>query len=578
MKSTFYKKNTKSLEFFFKFLDIYGTKIDFTINKETKSKTIIGGVLTLISIFLFIIYGIIISKNLIYHKNPLITRIGLIGGKYIEIEDTLSEMPISLTFEGMANDKLLNYFTLFTYYEVLDVKKNELIVKEEIPLQKCTHKFFPNHDIDVYNSEITNMFCLNGTDLKEKTRLFFSEGKKGFIFIQLSYCKSELNPNCESKETIMNFINNNTNSFVVKIGVSGIHPLNYNNPLLYSIESFNIIPTLHYVKYIDIAIQEEDLETDDGLFYKRIKYVKTYSSLKTFNFFQIDKNDLNLALFRISPSNHLFVNIRTYTRIQDILSQLGGILSLALHFFPFVVYVISKGRRDEKILNTLLDFDLNNEKDISPINSNVLRNYNSEIRNGKTSIIKVDKNKSIESSNFILNHKFHKLTANNNFFLHLKSTINEEREINQFLQRWKNRTNTQIRFSNCEILKMYLCKCKCVRANITSKKQLLFFKYKEMIYQYLEVPFFISKIEEHDKLKYILFNKEQLSLFKYISNEIISHNFTLQKNKFTSKKLFYNDDKEISAKILNFLKHNKQVFLNDIDKRLVNYFYESYNI
>ena len=315
MKSTFYKKNTKSLEFFFKFLDIYGTKIDFTINKETKSKTIIGGVLTLISIFLFIIYGIIISKNLIYHKNPLITRIGLIGGKYIEIEDTLSQMPISLTFEGMANDKLLNYFTLFTYYEVLDVKKNELIVKEEIPLQKCTHNFFPNHDIDVYNSEITNMFCLNGTDLKEKTRLFFSEGKKGFIFIQLSYCKSELNPNCESKETIMNFINNNTNSFVVKIGVSGIHPLNYNNPLLYSIESFNIIPTLHYVKYIDIAIQEEDLETDDGLFYKRIKYVKTYSSLKTFNFFQIDKNDLNLALFRISPSNHLFIKIRTYDRI-----------------------------------------------------------------------------------------------------------------------------------------------------------------------------------------------------------------------------------------------------------------------
>ena len=54
--------------------------------------------------------------------------------------------------------------------------------------------FFPNHDIDFYNSEITNMFCLNGTDLKEKTRLFVKEGKKGFIFIQLSYCKNELNP------------------------------------------------------------------------------------------------------------------------------------------------------------------------------------------------------------------------------------------------------------------------------------------------------------------------------------------------------------------------------------------------
>ena len=59
-----------------------------------------------------------------------------------------------------------------------------------------------------------------------------------------------------------------------------------------------------------------------------------------------------------------------------------------------------------------------------------------------------------------------------------------------------------------------------------------------MIYQYLEVPYFITKFEEHDKLKYILFNKEQLSLFKYISNEIISHNFTLQKNHFTKKNFF----------------------------------------
>ena len=577
MKSLINKKKTMTLELFFKFLDIYGTKIDFTINKETKSKTIIGGVLTLISIFLFIIYGILVSKNLIYHKNPLITRIGLIGGKYIDIEDTLSQIPISLKLEGIDNDKFLNYFSLLSYYKILDLKTNEFIINQEIPLVKCSHNFFPNLDIDVYNSEIINMYCLNGTDLKEKTRLFFSGGKKGYIFIQLSYCDSEKNPNCESKEKIMDYLNDNMNPFVVKIGVSGIYPLNYNNPLLYSIETFNIIPTNYHVKYVDITIQEEDLETDDGLFYKKIKNVKTYSSLKTFNFFQINNNDTNLALFSINPSNHLFINIRTYDRIQDILAKMGGILSLALNFFPFVVYIISKGRRDEKILNTLLDFNLNNEKDISPINSNIIRNINSEFINGKASIIKLDKHKSIESSNFILNQKMNKISMNN-YLIHLKSTINEEKEINCFLEKWKNRTNAQIRFSNCEILKMYLCKCKCVRANITSKKQLLFFKYKEMIYQYLEVPYFITKLEEHDKLKYILFNKEQLSLFKYISNEIISYNFTLQKNHLTKKKDFYNDDRGISSKIINFLKNDKKIYLHDVDKRLVKYFYDSYNI
>ena len=98
-----------------------------------------------------------------------------------------------------------------------------------------------------------------------------------------------------------------------------------------------------------------------------------------------------------------------------------------------------------------------------------------------------------------------------------------------------------------------------------------------MINQYLDIPYFITKLEEFDKLKYIIFSKEQLSLFKYISNDKISKNFILQNNHLTNKRKFYNNDKEISSYIVKFVKKKKKVPSNEIEKRLIKYFYDFYN-
>ena len=99
-----------------------------------------------------------------------------------------------------------------------------------------------------------------------------------------------------------------------------------------------------------------------------------------------------------------------------------------------------------------------------------------------------------------------------------------------------------------------------------------------MVQNYLEVPFIINKIEENDKLKYILFNKKQLSLFKFISNDIIySDNFTLKKHKLSQKKIFYNNDREIASRLLLFLQEDKKDIKDIYEKRLIKFFYDRYN-
>ena len=81
----------------------------------------------------------------------------------------------------------------------------------------------------------------------------------------------------------------------------------------------------------------------------------SYNILEYQTFFEIDPSDSILAYIRIHPSNSSYYNKRVYTKIQDYLSQLGGMIGLAFNILPYFVYLFSIGLRDETILNTLLE-------------------------------------------------------------------------------------------------------------------------------------------------------------------------------------------------------------------------------
>ena len=543
-----------------KSIDIYGSNINFTINKKIKSKTLVGGVLSLLSFILFIIYAIVNSNDLVYRLNPVVTRMEQYDKKYINIKNFLSIIPIAISYEGLEFEEILNYFDLYAFYEEYDLISKDFIIGKVVPLIKCSKDYFPNVSFDIYQKEISdNSYCLNASFLNE-TSLFYNNGIESVLTIHLGYCVEFLNPNCVTKEETMHLMNESPNQLTVSIGVSGILPLNYREPIQYFIKKFGVIPTTHYHKDLKIYLQEDDLETDDGLVFQNNKISKSFNIYESYSNFQIDNYDVSLVYIRIFPSNHSFYNKRVYTKIQDYLSQIGGIISLAFNIFPHLIYIFSIGRRDEKILNTLLE--LRNDNTFSSIQffkkpnytfDNNIQTVSKKINsNDDSSLNNINKSKYMKKNNFIT--KIHK------------------RETNLFLKNYKNKT--KIKFSNCELVKLYLCRCKCVIRKTKSKKLQLYHKYKVIIAQYLEVPFFIKKLEEQDKLKYILFNKEQLSLFKFIPNNFsYSDDFILKKDKLTLKKLFYNNDKEIANTLFTFLKnYDKSKTKNEIEKRLFQFF------
>ena len=127
----------------------------------------------------------------------------------------------------------------------------------------------------MYRSEIVNnSICVDGRNLN-KNRLFYSEGIHGTLYIIVAYCFGLINPNCTPRKEIIDFIQLYGTEIFVSLGVSGINPLDYENPIQH-----------YYVKGLDICIQEETLENDDGLLFKKNKISKAYNSYNTLSYFK----------------------------------------------------------------------------------------------------------------------------------------------------------------------------------------------------------------------------------------------------------------------------------------------------
>ena len=102
-----------------------------------------------------------------------------------------------------------------------------------IPLVNCTKEHFINISNEIYEKEIYDSdYCLDMTELKNKS-LFYSNGSEGVIYIYLTYCGYLGEEYCAPKEEIMEFVSFDPGSFSVSIGVGGINPLNYEQPIQY---------------------------------------------------------------------------------------------------------------------------------------------------------------------------------------------------------------------------------------------------------------------------------------------------------------------------------------------------------
>ncbi len=150
------------LKFLCTYVDIFGQSTQLRINKQTRSKTLFGGILSILMFLVLFAFFYYISQDVFYKTNPQISVEELINQNYSPINLDRYSFPISFALTNYGNFALYNP-RYFTYSILLNygLKTSENLTEEKLNWTNCTKDFFRQISKSEYeNLQMNNYFCI----------------------------------------------------------------------------------------------------------------------------------------------------------------------------------------------------------------------------------------------------------------------------------------------------------------------------------------------------------------------------------------------------------------------------------
>lgn len=539
------EKRSRCYDIFTSF-DIFGQPVYFTIDRRKTSKTIFGGICSIVAALAIIAFGIYTSRDLFMHLDPAISRLDYTLPNYISINTNISTFSMAIAYEAQ---ELESFFAIEATYLLYNSNTAEFIENFQIPLVKCQRKHWSQVTDQQYYAAIGEWsLCLDFENAKTQVDIFgtYSEGLIGFIIVDLSKCYGE---GCSSEEEINERISYG-NFFTLSIVNSAIDPYNYTHPISYFINNIYLLPDVNLTVSKDVYFKEERIETDDGPIFKNSNVqIGYYGSNPQTHHSHLGESVI-LGQFQIYASNSQTRTKRIFPRIQDILASVGGIVSIILNGGPALVLVFSWMKKDEHILNQLIDFDIDKEsesKKVLSISRSIRQQKSLELEeiniDGKSRSMSLSNNK---GSEFNASSNEGNLTEGN--------TNDLDKKVEGFLRDWRRKRKNKLHFSFCEVIMFWVCPCSNYSKKFQKKKE-LYKKSQSIVNDYLEITYLIAKLEELEKLKFVVMNNKQLSLFKFIASDICSiDEKKMRNNPIRRNKITFNDEKKMAYEVFQYKK------------------------
>jgi hypothetical protein len=147
----------------------------------------------------------------------------------------------------------------------------------------------------------------------------------------------------------------------------GLNPSNYSFPVVPTLQDlYTTIDKSLYKNYIlNFGITE--IHTDSGLINDNInvvKYLQFRKSFENFSFRNIEDyhKGKSVILVQLRLEDTLFIQNRTYTKISEIFSRIGGYMQLMNTIFLLITTIINKIDSEIKIINSIFNFNLKDNK------------------------------------------------------------------------------------------------------------------------------------------------------------------------------------------------------------------------
>jgi len=626
---------TKKFLHIIKSRDILGEPISFTIDKEDAPKTLIGGILSC-SVWIFLVVLFILQiRDPVFKTNPTLSSFFNIQAKPEPFDLTLKNLPIAI---NIMDEKMKSYndiFSMQAYQTILDVSvsdEQDIYRQLSFDLINCTSEnfpFLPKEDFDKLNVDESK--CIKNQNLTIEG--ITGESRQKYVTIQLSYCdyiNGMKDPACDINAK-KELIKNKTNLFFLMFFQNNIFdPLNYTEPVQNYLESCFIYIDNNSIKSQTVYLSKSLLKSDDDILfssfdkeYKTISYEYTKSDTYIQNY---DENAI--AYIMINLSNKEFIYYRTYSKLPSILAEIWGLFEYLKIILKFMFFFTDM-KRNVKLMNRIYEFDFErksniknskklfyrefsklpnlinnqNKKEIQTFNQKN-KNLQNDYENNEVyefGVRKIYANRNIDSSKSIVsNLPYNKSNSNLNddnnleshdatdktkkideFFklarqksLYVMARVREKSNDNKYFNIKKNLKKEKIiRFSNWEIIYLNLC-CRRIKNKKLKRKYELYKIGEEKLENMLEIYNLLEKLEEIEKLKVILLNKQQLGLFNFMSSEKISlYSDNLKNSQLNELREFQKNEDKLNIEIEKFrdiLNHNEE-YLDAVDRRLFNH-------
>jgi hypothetical protein len=612
-------------------LDLYGYSPYFFVGGDKRSGSLIGLISTITSIIVGIIISFYFIMQLFDTKDLTVitsetTPEGIESIKLTK--DTFYftfslEDPIS--YKSFINENIY-YPIVFYKYAIRNKEEGFIWSKKKLDFGPCEindfgkdyQRFFKNHNLK-------QMYCLK--NINETLKGIFQKSEYSFINIEMYECKnSSEKKTCKSKDEIDYYLNG---SFI-SIEYQGltIDPKNFSYPNIPKISEYYTTVSKNYFKEIHLYFKKVIVKTDKGIIFQKIdnkEFVIFDHSEDMISFKTINSNFLEIS---VKFADRINEYLRSYTKAQTVISNIGGFLKFIQGTFWIISYIFVENEVYQKILNKIFYcdvniihrdyklFQFNNQNINSPINKKSISNVSllqlniNEKSNFKTSLMShkpfevnisnVSKNsiepikknnrdsiyEKVNSSNKVLqflninNNKSHinsvsliENILNKNISNAYSSNLNPHNSYNnKFCAFMKNTKKLEkfIKKNKENDLKLKYCERFCLKLSQKKNRNKIGF-YKKgigLIEQKLDIISIIKDSFQLSLLKKMFFNQEHIIIMdKIIKIELSGERYDEKLNNIDNEENY--DDKVITAYniILDRFKkaYNKKEKYNELE-------------
>ena len=449
--------------------DMYSKRTSFFFKNQEKIGSYFGIFLTLTYLFTSIILFI----------NQIILAI---QKKELRVYDTTiyaQEMP-SITVDsnqlyfafGLEDPLTSNRFIDDSIYVpkivfIDKIKKNDEFVTVEqknLEYERCNvENFGKDYQHLFIKDELNSSYCLKDFNFN----LTFAGGYKyermTYIRIRIYPCvnNTENNNTCKSQDEIDHYMSSGYFSILLKD--FGLNPSNYSFPVLPTLQDlYTTIDKKLYRNYI-LNFGVTEIHTDSGLLNENTnikKYLQFRKELQTFTF--RDEQDYysgkSVILVQLKLDDTIVIQRRSYTKLSDMFSRIGGYMQLLNTVFILLASIINKLNCEIKILNSIFKFNLEKNKiilEFKTLKESNLNNIN--LKSNKYSLFfspkkSIDNSKQIEIDNKSKNNLIFKENELGKGSLGLNiSEIKKYESQNYTIKINKNQNNMPFAYSNLNL-------------------------------------------------------------------------------------------------------------------------------